>query len=154
MAKVKVWNDNVHDHTETFKGRKITIPAKQFVEMDWEEAVELKGQFTPMAPADAPEREKSKFYKMIRIEGSATVQPEALVCHADGTKAESLEELNAKLARFESRLARDPELDRASPSNASAEIAALQKQVADLMTVVSAFTEKRSVGRPKKAASA
>jgi hypothetical protein len=153
MSKVKLWNDNVHPHTEDFKGIKITIPAGSYVEMDWEEAVELKGQFTPMAPADAPESEKAKYYKMLRIDGSASVSADPLTCHADGTKAENESELKAKLLQFADRIVKDDELDKKSAVQGS-EIEALKAQVAALSAAISKMGEKKPVGRPPKAKAA
>ena len=44
--QVKVFNDNVHPYTEKFRGKEITIGAKQFIEMDEDEAEYFKGTFT------------------------------------------------------------------------------------------------------------
>ncbi len=147
MAKVKVWNDNIHAHVEDFKGTKLVIPAGDFIVMDWEEAVEFKGQFTPMAPHDAPEAEKSKFYKKIRIDGKASVVHVPLVCHADGTVATDQADLNAKLLQFADRIVKDDESDKKAQGG---EIAALQAQVAALAEALERITEKRPVGRPPK----
>lgn len=155
MAKVKVWNDNVHAHVEDFKGAKIAIPAGGFVEMDWEEAIEFKGQFTPMAPPDCPASEKAKYYKKIRIDGKATVQANPLTCHADGSKAENESELNAKLLQFADRIVKDDELDKKTAAQGG-EIEELRSQVAALTAAIEKMGEKKPVGRPpgKKAASA
>jgi hypothetical protein len=47
MTQVRVWNDNVIDHEERFKGLVIKIPSKGFIEMDHEEANLFRGQFYP-----------------------------------------------------------------------------------------------------------
>ena len=42
---VRVWNKNVHDHEEKFKGVVYNIPAGGYIEMNHFEAVEFKSQF-------------------------------------------------------------------------------------------------------------
>jgi len=64
---VRVWNRNAYDHTETFKGSKVTIPAHKFIEMDYDEAVLFKGQFSnPQFGKDMVQRPES--YKWIEID--------------------------------------------------------------------------------------
>lgn len=65
--KVKVWNDSTHDWTETFKGDKITIKAKEHIEMEESEAVEFKGQYSGFHLL-ANGTQDPKTMKMIRIE--------------------------------------------------------------------------------------
>ena len=45
---VKVWNRNTYDYSEEFRGKKITIPASDFIEMAYDEAVLFLGSFTPI----------------------------------------------------------------------------------------------------------
>jgi hypothetical protein len=46
MAKlVKVWNKNILDYEENFKGNVIKIPANEYITMERAEAVEFKGKF-------------------------------------------------------------------------------------------------------------
>lgn len=145
MARVKVWNDNVHPHTEMFKGEKIHIEAKQFIEMDYEEANEFKGQFTGMRLLgdDTPD---PRGYKMIRIEGSAPVlSPNELVCHATGEQAATKDDLAKLLNHFgHLRPAVDP--------NASTDSAALLTKALARIEALEAAQEKRGPGRPKKEA--
>jgi hypothetical protein len=68
MPKVKVWNDNVYPYSETFKGDKIHIPAKQCIEMEEEDAISFRGTFSPPV-RDADGNDTPAGYKMIRIEG-------------------------------------------------------------------------------------
>lgn len=67
--QVKVWNDNTHDLVELFKGNKVMIPAKSFIEMEYYEAGEFKGQYHPR-PVDNDGKmvDDAKHYKMVRIE--------------------------------------------------------------------------------------
>jgi len=66
MAKVRVYNDNVFDHEEKFRGDIVKIPAKGFVEMEREDAVLFKSQFTsPKFGGDGVQEMES--YKMIRL---------------------------------------------------------------------------------------
>lgn len=65
--KVKVWNDSEYDWTEPFKGEKITIKSKQFIEMDESDAVDFRGQF-PGYLKLADGTQDPKTMKKIRIE--------------------------------------------------------------------------------------
>jgi hypothetical protein len=145
MARVKVWNDNVHPHTEMFKGEKIHIEPKQYVEMDYEEAVEFKGQFTGMKMrgdgTDCPTG-----FKMIRIEGKPSIVPvNDLVCHATGEQAATKDDL-AKLLAGLSHL-------RPASASESSDVAGntndlLVKALARI-EALEAAQAKKPVGRPK-----
>jgi len=102
MAMVRVYNDNVIDHVENFKGTKIKIPSKGFIEMDSEEAVLFKGQFFP------PQFDKGKIQtiesmKVIRVEhiNSESVgnkkEPETYKCMKCGHKAINASALKAHI---------------------------------------------------------
>lgn len=66
--RVKVWNDNPHtDWTEMFKGEKISIPSGKCIEMEFFEATEFKGQFSPIR-IKGDETQDPKSFKMIRVE--------------------------------------------------------------------------------------
>ncbi len=153
MPMVKVWNDNKHPHTESFKGEKITIGAGECIEMEWEEAVEFRGQFTGVAPIADNGEPDPKFFKMIRVD---QVKPEqifrddGLTNHATGKKASSPEELRAVLAEFKGLLITDPDAE----TSKSSEIAELRAQLAELTRLVQGDGEKRGPGRPKKEATA
>ncbi len=67
MAMYRVWNDNTHPYRENFKGDKIEILAKQYVEMSEDDALQFKGTFSPPI-RDADGNDLPQGYKMIRIE--------------------------------------------------------------------------------------
>jgi hypothetical protein len=67
MAQVKVYNDNTHPYTETFKDNKIVIPAGGFVEMEYYEAHEFKGTYKAIE-RDGDNQPLPSSYKKIRIE--------------------------------------------------------------------------------------
>lgn len=150
--KVKVWNDNKYDHTEPFKGKTLTIKAGEFIEMDYDEAVEFKGQFTPprLGGDDAPD---PRFFKMIRVEKPPVVElrPEDnLRCHADGSVAATQAELIAKLLEFAPQRASDPEAERKAAEKRAeegAKIASLEAQIAELKALV-----EKQAGRGRKEA--
>lgn len=86
--KVKVWNDNIFPHRERFKGEFIDIPAKAFVEMEEDDAIMFRGQFSSIV-TDADGRPKQESFKMIRIEKpegvkEKTVQNDPNKCFACG----------------------------------------------------------------------
>jgi len=67
MPTVKVWNDNTIAFTEKFKGEQIHIAAGKFLEMDYEEAIEFRGQYHKME-FDGDGTQLRSSYKMIRVE--------------------------------------------------------------------------------------
>lgn len=68
MPRVRVWNDNKHTTwKEKFKGDDVVIKSGAFVEMEFYEAHEFKGQFSPIkVKGDGTQDETS--FKMIRVE--------------------------------------------------------------------------------------
>lgn len=154
MAKVKLWNDNDHEHREVFKGDEIVIPAKGFIEMDFEDAVDLKGQFTPVRfIRDGVPDPKS--FKMLRHDWPkqhATRPDDALRCHADGSTAGSVAELAERLAAFANQRVTDPELDaelKKQKESDAAKISGLEAQVAELKAQFQALAEQKA---PRRAA--
>ncbi len=141
MPKVKVWNDNKHPHTEVFKGDKIYIGPGEAIEMEWEEAIEFKGQFTGMKIRADGTHDPAGF-KMIRVERPAEpiFKDPPLVNHANGQVALTRDELEESLARFAHMRApvdRDAEPKSPGVADLLARIAALE----------AAQEEKR--GKPK-----
>ena len=67
MSMVRVYNDNIYEHREEFRGVEVIIPSKGFVEMNRDDAVLFKSQFTPILKGrggiDDP-----RGFKMLRIE--------------------------------------------------------------------------------------
>lgn len=122
--QVKVWNDNVFDFTQRFKGSEVTVPAKGHIEMEFEEAVEFTGAYSPMAPEDEPQPER--FFKRIRYDQptSHEVKAEGYRCVATGktfqNKDEYITHLQKQLSENKERLVVDEEAER--------EIAARQKK--------------------------
>jgi hypothetical protein len=100
-TKVKVWNDNVHPFTQDYKGDKVTIPAKGFVEMEWDEAISFKSYPANME-FDGMGQQKPESFKMIRVEGkpSTTNQVVAYKSHKDGKIFGSRAELEAYESAF------------------------------------------------------
>ncbi len=48
QAIAKVWNDHNKEHVEKFKGDEIRIPANGYIEMPWQEAIQFRGQYSPI----------------------------------------------------------------------------------------------------------
>jgi len=71
MSNVRVYNDNKFEHREKFRGVQIFIPPGEYVEMNKEDAVLFKSQFTPIIRGkngvDDP-----RGFKMIRIDFEPT----------------------------------------------------------------------------------
>lgn len=96
MNVAKVWNDNELPFEQDFKGTKVKIPAKSFIEMEYDEAISFKSYPAPMR-FDGMGQQTKDSYKMIRVEGTpgANNQVTAFKCHADGSLHPSQEALNA-----------------------------------------------------------
>lgn len=76
MPKVRVYNENTFPYDDEFKGEKIHIPAKGYIEMDYYDAFEFKGAFkSPKRDGDGQPLPSS--FKMIRIDETAQA-PEVL----------------------------------------------------------------------------
>ncbi len=153
--KVKVWNRNKFPHTEKYKGAEYTIAAGGFIEMEFEDAVDFKGQFTPMPPEDY-NGDPAKFHKMIVVEWPEDpgTKVDPLVCHADGSAASSQDALIAKIAQYSHIAAKDELAERESRGAAESRIKDLEAQVAKLAAAIGAQPPKRGPGRPPKEASA
>jgi hypothetical protein len=149
MARVKVWNDNVHAHREEFKGQMVEIPAKSFIEMDYEDAVDFRGAFTPpKIKADGTHCPTG--YKMIRVEQPTEplFRETPLVNHATGQIAATQEELNKLLATVAHLRVVDKDAEAAVPksSGEDARIKALEAQVEELKALVTGNVSKKKPG--------
>lgn len=151
MALVKVWNDNQYPHVEKFKGKEIAIQPGECVEMEWEEAIEFKGQFTPVVVRGDGTHDPRSF-KMIRVDRPDVLpfQDEGNVCHANGKRAASHEELAAMVAQFAHLQVKDPDAEKAASQANRGEIAALRAEIEALKAAL--VGDKRGPGRPKKEA--
>jgi hypothetical protein len=98
MSLVKVWNDNDLDFSQVFKDVRITIPAKGYIEMDWEEANAFKSYPHALAFNGMGQQLKSS-YKMIRVEPRPDTADHVVMfrCHKDG----SLHASKDALAKYE-----------------------------------------------------
>jgi len=146
--QARVWNDNVHPHTERFKGKVITIPAKEFIPMDYDEAKEFEGQFTPIV-TDGERNPKPESFKMIRVEKlmhgalTAVAGPQSLVCHFTGRVAANLAELERMNAEHVDQL-------EAGSRDLVEDNAKLRAELDSLKASFAAREDKKPVGRPKK----
>ncbi len=149
MAKVKVWNDNKYPHKELYKGDQVIIQAGGFVEMDWEEAIQFKGQFTGMAPLKSEDdslggmgEPDPRFFKMIRVESPADdpVKDDGLVNHATGKRADDTAQLLAQVLQFArenpDRVVRDEDAERSLSPAGQDRVAELERQLAELTALV------------------
>lgn len=149
MARVKVWNLNVHEHKEEFKGVMLEIPAKGFIEMDWEDAVQFRGQYTPML-IKADGTHDPRGFKMIKVDPpSEPIFKEApLVNHATGQTASNAQELAKMLAEVAHLRAVDPAAEAEFKGKAG-ELEDLKAQVAALTALVREQTAPKKKPGPK-----
>jgi hypothetical protein len=102
---VKVHNLNIHPYTEEFRGNKISIAPNSFVEMDEDEAGYFLQTFT-FPKRDSQGRPDPIFFKKLKIEKpKVDKKPDDLICHANGQKAASVEDLNKLLVGFSHMMA-------------------------------------------------
>lgn len=65
--QVKVWNDNVYPFTQELAGKVYRIPAKEYLEMDEEEADKLVKAFSPIR-VNYDGAAEAASYKMLRVD--------------------------------------------------------------------------------------
>jgi hypothetical protein len=152
MALVKVWNDHTQEHVEKFKNQTIRIAAGGYVEMDYIDAIDFKGQFFGMRML-GPNNPDPKCFKMIRVEepSEPVVKADPNVLHATGkvmsSPAEVLQMAKAIAALNPDLVATDKDLD-AKQSSLAAENAKLRAELA-------ALQERKKPGpKPKERAMA
>jgi hypothetical protein len=141
MPIVKVWNDNQYEHCERFKGEEIRISPGGFVEMDYIDAVDFRGQFTTPKML-GPNNPDPRHFKMIRVEEPTepVVKDDKTVHHATGKAFESTADLiefakayakaNADLAVVNPEAEAEARRRHESNDALLARIAALEAQVA------------------------
>lgn len=97
---VKVWNKNVFDHEEKFKGDVIKIPAGGFIKMDRNEAVEFKSQFKQpvFLKGGVPDKEHLKMIVLEPIDDTIEeVTKDTFLCQKCGFEAGSNAGLKAHI---------------------------------------------------------
>lgn len=95
MAQWRVWNKHPmgYTHKEEFKDETIEIPANEYILMDYEDAVQFRGQYFPMKKT-AQGTDDPKGFKVLFLEPhneslAASIHEESggeFVCHFDGRK--------------------------------------------------------------------
>lgn len=93
--KCRVYNDSPWVHKETFKGDPVVIPANGFIEMEFYDAHEFKGQYVPIVK-DAGGQQDEKSFKRIRIipiTGEESKVEAKQVCQACKYEASSKQDL-------------------------------------------------------------
>jgi hypothetical protein len=98
MALVKVWNDNKYPHVEKYQGRDIEIGPGDFIEMDYDDALQFQGKFKP--PMINGQGHDPRGFKKIRVERPPVAKANPLMNHVTGQTAESSEELKAAMAQY------------------------------------------------------
>ena len=149
MGLARVYNDNVHPHTEVFKEKTISIAPKSYVEMDYDDAIEFKCQFTPIK-TDGEKNPLPSSFKMIRVVPVEAVETHVpLVCHATGKVASSPAELALMNAEHIGLLEADSAKQVEKQAALEAENEALKARLAAL-EAAGGNAEKRGPGRPRK----
>lgn len=114
---------NIHKdgftHKEKFKGDDIVIPAGEFVLMDYEDAVQFKGQYFPIV-INAQGVQDPKSYKMLKIEAGPEAKLDEIdnkqriyICHVDGKEFSDKASLDEYMkTNFSHLLIKDEALDK------------------------------------------
>lgn len=99
MAKMRVWNENTYPLKDTFRGEPLVILPKEFIEMEEDDAILFRGQYTPMIlRADkTPDPAHFKMLRLEKIDGTEMKiekEPEHICqgCKYKATSAKDLEE--------------------------------------------------------------
>lgn len=124
MAQVKVWNDNDHVYTDTFKDSPVSIPAHGFVEMEYYDAHEFRGKYKAIE-RDGDNQPLPTSFKMIRVEEMGSQSPDAKIesntCVACKFRGSSAKDLHAHiLGSHADQLVVDEEAERALKSKKKA----------------------------------
>jgi hypothetical protein len=89
----RIYNDNVHDHREKFRGDWVEIKAGGFIEMQRDDAVLFKGNFfPPKYEANGLQDPKSfKKLRLVNMESNVPEPPKAeqFICTACGFQAKN-----------------------------------------------------------------
>lgn len=114
MNVAKVWNDNELPFSQKWKDENVFIPAKSFIEMEYDDAIAFKSYPYPMMK-DGMGQQTKESYKMIRVEGSYNGNQSitAFRSHVDGSIHLTKEALAAHDAEFSHMQVKDsaPVLD-------------------------------------------
>lgn len=153
MAIVKVWNDHTLEHVEKFKNEVKRIPPGGYIEMDYIDAIEFKGQYFGMRML-GPNHPDPKTFKMIRVEepSAPVVKEDPNMFHATGKPASSPAEIIALAKAYQTlnpELAvKNDDLDARAESSA-AKLAAENEQ---LRAQLAALQAKKKPGPKPKGA--
>jgi hypothetical protein len=152
--KIKVWNDNVYDHEERFKGKQVKIPAGEAIELDFEEAMELVSQFSAMPPEDY-QGDVRRFHKKLRVDQPkhAVISSVQFIDPVTGKRYDSAAQLAAALQAHAHLAVKDEQAEEAAKSASRVDaLAAKEAEIEALKAQLAALEEKRGPGRPKKVA--
>ncbi len=97
QEQAQVWNDFSKEHVEMFKGDEIRIPAKSFINMNWSDAVQFRGQYTPIIRDGLGNDLKPKMIRLVRVE-AVVEEPKDFTCQMDGKSFANQAELDKHIA--------------------------------------------------------
>ena len=113
MSQVKVWNDNTYKYEENFKGDYVSIPPKEFIIMEHDQAIDFKGTMNNVI-RNADGVCEPRGYKMIRLEkipeGAHPSKKNLFRCEADGKMFDSSEELDSYIKNNHTEKLSDPKI--------------------------------------------
>lgn len=99
IAKARIWNDWTQEHVEDFRGDMVRIPAKGFIVMSWPDAVQFRGQYTPIIRDGLGKDLKPKMIRVEKIDaGAPEYAAQKFVCQVDGREFNTQAELDSYIA--------------------------------------------------------
>lgn len=115
MAKWRVYNRHSQGltHRERYKEQFIEIKAGDYALMDYEDAVQFKGQYFPMKknPQGAPDPTSWKMLELVRHDPEVK-QEQEYICHFDGRKFPTQKDLDQHLTEnYSDKTFKDEALD-------------------------------------------
>lgn len=119
MDKVKVWNDNVVDYKQKFRGDLYVVPAKGYIELDRGFAADFCSSYTPIV-RDGMGQPTVECLKMLRQEKppiDSASQVTAFKCHLDGSLHPTKEALDQYLASLQSGVWADADGEKVAKRN-------------------------------------
>jgi hypothetical protein len=147
--KVKLWNDNAYDFTQTYRDKKYLIPAKEYIELEEDEAHQLCCAYYP-PQVDGGGTPKPASYKMLRMENRSSVAPDPFQCVACGYKAMDGKDLKAHTdARLSDGLHKSIEAPGLQPTVTDIISGLSEGDKQELASLLMSSVKKKP-GRPKK----
>ena len=152
-CRARVWNKGSKVYTTKFKGDIVTIAPGAFVEMDWYDAVDFRGQYIPVIKNDSGQYLTEQKLVLEKVPGSETTTSGGYMNPLTGKSFATIDELQADMNMHKHKFLQVTDEKAASKTDA------LEKKIEALESALSEFLAKTAKpkgrgGRPRKVANA